>query len=262
VNGELAQVVRLAGDGSVWLAGPPGADPPAVESNSWTFRYVGELSFTLDDGAAGTSVGTWLEGLRERGAERLWLVNGDVGPVRHRRGPFAERYLVAFAGAGTWSILATGRTTEVWRASWEVADLHAPDQRIWRVGYLGAVVDEPVEPTRPDVGEAGARLGEAIGVVREFAAANGAEEWTDVFDTALRGGPDADRDLLSAAYPAAARSLCATASAAWVFGGMGSWNDLSFQGPLRERYERVSEDLYLAALDALVAATNVDLAAG
>jgi hypothetical protein len=82
-----------------------------------------------------------------------------------------------------------------------------------------------------------------------------------VFDTALRGGTDADRDLLPAAYPAAARMLSATASAAWVFGGMGSWNDLSFQGPLREQYERVSEDLYLAALDALVAATNADLTA-
>jgi len=261
VNGELAQVVRLAGYGGVWLAGPPGADPPAVEADTWTFRYVGELSFTLDDEVAGSSVGSWLSGLRGRGAERLWLVNGDVGPVHHRRGPFAERYLVAFAGAGTWSLLATGATTEVWRASWEVADLHAPDQRIWRVGYLGARVDEPVQPPRPDVAEAGAKLRDAIGVVREFAATNGADDWTSVFDTALEGGTDADRELLPPAYPESARTLCAIASAAWVFGGMGSWNDLSFKGPLRERYERVSEDLYLAALDALVAATNADLSA-
>ena len=262
MNGELAQVVRLAGYGGAWLAGPPGADSPEVEADTWTFRYVGELSFTLDDSPAGSWAGSWLEGLRERGADRLWLVTGDVGPTRHRRGPFAERYLVAFAGAGTWSLLATGRTTEVWRASWEVADLHAPDQRLWRVAYLGAGVDEPVEPPRPDVGEAAGRLRDAIGAVREFAASNGAAEWVDVFDVALRGGTDADGDLLPPAYPDAARSLCATASAAWVFGGMGSWNDLSFEEPLRERYEHVSEDLYLAALDALVAATNADLTSG
>lgn len=54
MNGEL-EIVRLAGYGGVWLAGPPGAEPPAVEADSWTFRYVGELSFTLDDGSVGSS---------------------------------------------------------------------------------------------------------------------------------------------------------------------------------------------------------------
>ena len=195
--------------------------------------------------------------------ERLWLVTGDVGPVQHRRGPFAERYLVAFAGAGTWSLLATGRTNEVWRAFWEVADLHAPDQRIWRVGYRGATIGEPVEPPAAGRGRgrrAAARRDRRRRGVRRLRTATA--EWASVFDTALQGGTDADRDLLPAAYPRPRAILCATASAAWVFGGMGSWNDLTFQGPLRERYERVSEDLYLAALDALVAATNADLTAG
>src|SRR4051794_9885463 len=54
----------------------------------------------------------------------------------------------------------------------------------------------------------------------------------------------------------------ASSVSSWVFGGMGSWNDLSFQGPVREQYGRVSEDLYIAALDAQVAATNADLTAG
>lgn len=262
MNGELAQIVGLAGAGSVWLAGPPGAEPPPVDTTQWSFRYVGSLEFAHDDGPRASTVSAWFAGLRERGVDRLWLVTGDVGPVQHRRGPFAERYLAAFVGAGTWSLLATGRTDEVWRSSWEVADLHAPDRRIWRVGYRGATVDEPVDVPRPDVGGATARLHEAIAAAREFAAANEANGWAEVFEAALRGGTDADRGLLPEAYPQSARDLAAMASAAWVFGGMGSWNDLSFQGPLRERYERVSEDLYLAALDALVAATNADITPG
>jgi len=259
MNGELAQIISLAGAGSVWLAGPPDAPPPTIDTTHWSFRYVGEFAFGLDDGPDTSTVSEWFEGLRGRGVSRLWLVTGDVGPVRHRRGPFAERYLVAFAGAGTWSLLATGRTNEVWRSSWEVSDLHAPEQRIWHVSYRGATLDAPAEPPRPDAREAALRLRDAIGATKEFAAANGAEEWVEVFDTALRGGADTDRDLLPGRFPAEARELSAMASASWVFGGMGSWNDLSFQGPLRERYERVSEDLYLAALDALVAATSSDL---
>ncbi|HXJ64636.1 MAG TPA: hypothetical protein VNN79_12850 [Actinomycetota bacterium] len=262
MNGELAQVVCLAGAGSAWLAGPGDAPTTEAQVSHWSFRYVGDIEFAHDDGPEASSVAGWLAGLRERGVSRLWLTTGDVGPVQHRRGPFAERYLVAFAGAGTWSLIATGRTNEVWRSSWEVADLHAPDQRIWHVAYRGATIDEPVEPPRPDIGASADRLRDAIGTIREFAAANGAEEWVGVFDTALGGGTGADRDLLPDAYPAAARELCATASGAWVFGGMGSWNDLSFQGPLREQYERVSEDLYLSALDAMVAATNADLTTG
>jgi hypothetical protein len=97
---------------------------------------VGSLAFTLEreggspDERAG--VDGWLRGLRERGVDRLWLTTGDAGPVRVGVAPVEERYLVAFAAAGSWSIPATGGSNEVWWASWTVADPDAPDQRIWR----------------------------------------------------------------------------------------------------------------------------------
>jgi len=52
-------------------------------------------------------------------------------------------------------------------------------------------------------------------------------------------------------FPDASRS-------AWVFGGMGSWNDMGFEGAAREEYESVSEDLYQTVNDTIVAAVNAE----
>jgi hypothetical protein len=259
VNGELGQLIAIASHGSTWLAGPPDAPPPALESSSWTFRYVGSLRFTLE-GASGAedvrSLEGWLVGLRGRGVERLWLTTADAGPVRVGRTPVEERYLVAFAGAGSWSLLATGSSNEVWRASWTVGDQGAPDQRIWVVEYRGMALEERVEPPRPSTVEKGLRLREALHAVREFAASQDLDEWADVFVGAAEAGAEAD-DLLAGGAAPEAHALAAAAARAWVFGGMGSWNDLSFQGEAQQRYEQVSEELYRAVLGALVAATNV-----
>jgi hypothetical protein len=268
VNGELAQVVCLAGHGSAWLAGRTGPEPPPSEEANSAFRFVGALGFSLDgdpveEGSG--SVADWLRGLRARRVDRLWLVTGESGPGTVGRAPFEERYLVAFAGAGSWRILATaGPAAEVWRASWTVGDPDAPDQRIWHVHYHGTRLDETTRPPRPSPAEAALHLREAVRATREFAVAQGLAEWADVFGTALDPGASAETeypDLLPAsAYPPESIRLVEMAARAWVFGGMGSWNDLGFDDTeVKSRYEKVSEDLYRSALAALVAATNGDL---
>jgi hypothetical protein len=50
------------------------------------------------------------------------------------------------------------------------------------------------------------------------------------------------------------------ASQAWVFGGMGSWNDLGFPDAAdNDRYRAVTAGLYDAVLGAIAAAANVEL---
>lgn len=46
------------------------------------------------------------------------------------------------------------------------------------------------------------------------------------------------------------------AQSAWVFGGMGSWNDMSFDGEKGREYEESSEDLFIAVNDAICVAAN------
>ena len=49
--------------------------------------------------------------------------------------------------------------------------------------------------------------------------------------------------------------MIAMASRAWVFGGMGSWNDVWVKGDT-ERYGRLTRRLYDSVLTALLAGVN------
>ena len=65
-------------------------------------------------------------------------------------------------------------------------------------------------------------------------------------------------DLVPPDWYAEARRVLAAARRAWVFGGMGWWNDVSFEDDaLLKDYESVSVDLYSAVVDAIAAAAGV-----
>jgi hypothetical protein len=50
--------------------------------------------------------------------------------------------------------------------------------------------------------------------------------------------------------------LLGAAETAWVFGGMGSWNDMGFHGETQTHYEEVSEELYKLVNKVIVASAN------
>ncbi len=53
------------------------------------------------------------------------------------------------------------------------------------------------------------------------------------------------------------RQLLAGALQAWVFGGLGSWNDLYITNPsLEKEYQRISKILYEAVIQSIGAVTN------
>jgi hypothetical protein len=272
MHGELAQVIALAAHGSLWLAGNPDDPAPPLEAGNSTFEYVRRVVFELHDSAAGSSrsaadVEGWLNDARERGIERFWLSIPDPGDVEVAGQPVPDRMLVAFAGAGQWSLLGAsgGRSAEVWRVSWTLGDREAPDRRIWDVTYHGESIEDE-RPPIPDIAAAKDRLLTALGNVEAFAREKKeVEGWTDVFADARRRAAVDDQppyfpDMLPPrGFSESARRLLATGARSWVFGGMGSWNDLTFQGKDEEEYERVSAELYAAVLGSFVAATNSEL---
>jgi hypothetical protein len=117
---------------------------------------------------------------------------------------------------------------------------------------------------RPDIPGSGERLIAALGAAETFAGSQELKDWAAWFADARRLGdamnpvPPYHPDMLPATgYPEAARQLLAMATRAWVFGGMGSWNDLAFDDPEpQEKHERLSAELYSAVLGAFVAAVN------
>lgn len=53
-----------------------------------------------------------------------------------------------------------------------------------------------------------------------------------------------------------ATCLLDACQSAWVFGGMGSWNDLAFDGAAQVEYEQVSERLFHTVVDVIQTAAN------
>lgn len=270
VNGELAQVICLSGYGSRWLAQPALSDPPTLDRDNSTFQFVGSLEFRLPGGPGAyelraDTVADWLRQLRDRGVARLWLVVPEAKAVTGLGRPEDEQMLAGFANAGRWSLATTGgRGGEIWHATWTVGDRAASDRRIWSVRYEGAYVDHLI-PQRPDLLTARSHLTEALQSARDFATRQQMDTWPAWFDRALAGDPDIPYhpDMLPASYTGQARQLAAMAVKAWVFGGMGSWNDVYLDDrDAAAEYAAVSRNLYSALLRALLASVNSEIDPG
>jgi hypothetical protein len=268
VNGELANVIALALHGSAWLA-KTSAPLPELESTNSTFQYVARVQYELPERRwrrtrllAGS--GAWLSWLRKSGAERLWL----VFPPDTAEGDVPAYISAGFAGSRRWGVLASGGRPTVWVPGWEVGDQGAPDNRIWNVAFAGSEYGHFPEPVRPSILDSAEALRLAVVDARDFAHSHNLQFWADRFDEAIRRGEAADPEIPfhpdiapRSAVSTDVLRLLAMASASWVFGGMGSWNDLWLDDPAAgDRYKDVSERLYDALLGAFAAATNSSLA--
>jgi hypothetical protein len=62
--------------------------------------------------------------------------------------------------------------------------------------------------------------------------------------------------VVEGAAPSLAKALLDAAQSAWVFGGMGSWNDLGFEGADQAEYDRVSQQLFTVLNETIQVAAN------
>lgn len=199
----------------------------------------------------------WLASLPEGSGARL--------RIQRRNAPnISDRNAVAFANGGPLFLIeVTGPEPEFWWNAWDVTQRSAADNRIWSVVYRK--LDSPLadEPCELSITETGERLRGALDDAIAFSTRTGMG-----FEDTLSGA----RDLLDAADPLAAfyradmvpagllelpaQHILACCSSAWVFGGMGSWNDAGFDGVDGVTYTQVSDRLFDAILDGLTVATN------
>jgi hypothetical protein len=261
VNGELAQLVALVAHGNAALAGAP-VDAPALERTNTTFRFVRSLAFLVVDPwgreLVADSVAAWLDAIAPF-VGRLSLCGGEgSGPS-------------AFVNTGGWWMAGHergGSATSAWRGEWTVnrdgVDPADPQPRIWQIAY-GSRRMGPFAPPAVDLDGRAASLRRAIASARAFALREPVlAQFVPWFDEAVSLGSDPaavptwhPEMLPAVGYPAAARQLLAMASRAWVFGGMGSWNDVGFGDPATaDEYRRVSDRLYGTCVDAIRDAAN------
>jgi len=177
----------------------------------------------------------------------------------------SDRNAVAFVGGGPrWLIEAMQpQASDLWEGTWQVVDKDAPDRKIWGVTYYRMAQNVPRLPLqlRPLV-ELRADLGATLEKIEMFAR----RQKLDFFAAAFRKGTSllSSHDPFEGVYhpdmgpilPLEARRLLGVAQAAWVFGGMGSWNDIGFDGKDQSEYEQLSGQLFSLLNEAICTAAN------
>lgn len=147
-------------------------------------------------------------------------------------------------------------------ARWEVGDRNASDQRIWKVTYGQVAEHATTALGEVDLNETARCLSAALEDTYAFSVRMHCDPFSECFrkaldamSTSVRNGYHTDltpQGLLAVE----ADAMLDACQNAWVFGGMGSWNDMGFDGDDGQDYDRVSEQLFAALTNAISVATN------
>lgn len=256
--------MALALHGNAWLATPEGPPPALLKTNS-TFRFVRSLRIVDRSGrwrareVEFADTATWFEHLRTQRIDRLTLIDA------HATGPMPDEVAASFANGIRWGVGgSTRRGRRRWNSAWAVTDADAADRRIWSVRLELDPAPATEVVAAPGVNLATAELDHALEDISGFAAAHGLGNWRERFSRARAQLGEDDpvlpyhEDIAPAGSLSPARArLLAAAMTAWVFGGMGSWNDIGLDDSQSQgEMARETHRLYEAVMAAFLAVTN------
>jgi hypothetical protein len=259
MNGVIAQYVALVNHGNAFLAGREIPDLLATNSSC---QFCGSITLDRAGSTRSANPNLWFQSLRNDGVSGFRLSSGA------RKDPLSpDRTTEGFIGGGSlWFIEAVKRngTSDFYTARWDAGDRDAPDRRIWSVSYSRIVTQKTVPSTARSVAVVTVALVRALEQIRSFAEKQKyCEPFVKVFSDALdllqgKTVQVYHRDLfLPNTISTEASNLLNACQPAWVFGGMGSWNDT---GPDNQAdkpvYEAVSSNLYHSLTEAIQVAAN------
>jgi hypothetical protein len=272
MNHPIAQLAALTCHANAFLEGRE--IPEFFPSNS-TCQFCDRIDFVeLEARPSGEPVQKTLASSPDEWIHELPLrdVDGVRLVFRPRNDPdISDRMSAGFAGGGhIWrmEVLRDDGQSEFWSSEWSVWNQKAPQRRIWRVVYY-------LDATRPAQPYVGRNLAivkqafrESLTEIRNFSERYTQGAFTRHFVEALTALEDPGVELgfhqdiaLPGQLSADAESLLKASMCAWVFGGMGSWNDMGFEQPAQTEYENVSERLFDVVHEAIeVAVTSTFLA--
>jgi hypothetical protein len=204
----------------------------------------------------------WLRQLKENGVLRLIL---DYSSDNTQA---ADQKLAGMVGGGGhWFIHSfDGQGSSVWVGREHVTRENDPERRIWEVNYwlLKQLPKVDLRPSHLD--EKTQQLRAALGSICDFSKDHAPGWWERNFKPAMDvlgdGMFDFNEEYIARAlplayYPERLQRVFTAASRAWVFGGMGSWNDIAFQEEtVEQRYDEVSGQLFNAVNCSIVSVVN------
>lgn len=234
------------------------------------FRFCNTVRFVALSGAPAKPIETlhaedpiqWISRLKDAGTTGLRIHNVGRGDPR-----INDRMSVGFVGGGPRWLIETrqAHASDVWEARWQVMNREDPERKIWEVTYFRTDHGRsPIALQAPNLRAMRHDLAATLSRLEAFATRQKLEEFAISFrkastilssDQPLSGTHHSDL-APTAAVPLEAKQLLGAVQAAWVFGGMGSWNDLGFAADDQQEYLTLSDELFTRLNQSTVGAVN------
>jgi hypothetical protein len=252
---------------AVGNAAMAGRDVSSFYPGDPIFQYTKSLDFMtprasgpLAHAAAGPL--DWFTKLKKRECRGLRLHNAPMQQDR-KLGHIDERLLVGMVGGGPRWLIETvyPDRSDFWEGFDRVGDQKAPDGKIWLSAYILIGEAASAERVDADVASAAIDLRDALISIEDVAKSMPGAPFADAFAGAREtlDGQDLPYplDFLDFTFlPPEARRLLNATGRAWVFGAMGSWNDLVPSAEMKPRYDSSSKTLFAALQRAVLVVTN------
>jgi hypothetical protein len=271
MTGIHAQLISLTSYGNAFLQAGEFADDFYPRHSS--FRFCNHVDFKILKKSLFSSApkevliakdpNDWFRLLKKDGCKKIRLYYHGA---ENQSAGEAHKLAGMVGGGGTWMIETIYRRhSHYWFNRWEVTNKNAPEGKIWSVSYGMIDKAQPTTDTQLDIRESYSLLDQALAAITDFADRQQLPEWANVFKKArtilsddLPETADYHQDLLVYKhYSLTARQVLFAAGTAWVFGGMGSWNDQGFNTAEENKsYNEVSAGLYAAINQSILAVAN------
>jgi hypothetical protein len=270
MQGTIAQVVALTTHGNAILQDFLNSRELDFQAQNSTFKFCEWIRFTdaisgasnLEERLYATDVHGWFAGLRKEGMRGVRMSYTPSGTST-----IPDRTLAGFVGGGgKWLIETYQHDLKYhWEPRWKVGDRERRDKRIWHVVYARVLSSKVSGWSQTEnLAELKLELRQALVGITRFARSQELGEFASAFESGIAKLDSrtpfeglyyddiAPVDFLSLN----ACQLLAAADVAWVFGAMGSWNDVYFDKNEKGNYDNLSEKLYQLLNRAIVAAAN------
>jgi hypothetical protein len=268
---ELAQIISLTSYGNEFIR--TGQIPENYFPINTVFQHCNSVDFWEFKKSFLSSKQTermvaknpieWFKLLKKEGCVNLRLYY-----IPAKKNEFGPEYNLAgfVGGAGTWLIETNfGKYSHYWQKRWQGTQKDAPDGKIWGVNYARVVKKLPPANQQMNVEGTKLLLEGTLNELVNFCFEQDLGHWRDTFQKAQKILSDPapnvlyyHQDLIVIKnYSLDAQQLLFGASEAWVFGGMGWWNDMGFnEKDIQEKYLLLSQQLYERILESIIATSN------
>lgn len=261
MNGILAQFISIVSNGNNYLQ-------KDKEWKDWdkntTFQFCNLVDFyDFTNILIANNPNDWFKFLKREGCEKLRL-SFQYSPEHPSRPDY--KYAGFVGGGGLWLIESVYKKySQFWSSKWIGRQPDSINNKIWSVTYRRQFKKFDTKNIQYDKLSLKTELYSLLYEVIGFSKKNDLKIWIDCFSKSLlifeSDFPNKKyyhTDLIvNENYNLFDSQLLFTAGSAFVFGGMGSWNDLGFKDKDDELlYEKLSGNLYDLIIKCILAVIN------